>query len=93
MDLMGTSFFDLEESNLQSSIFTAGGIGLNIEDHPGYNENGSKINEHALSFLSDDDNTDEDKDIENQGLSTLHYSEVVGKCRDLVKKFKVIQPK
>jgi hypothetical protein len=71
MDLMGTSFFDSEESNLQSSTFTAGGIGLNIEDHPGDNENGSKINEHESSFLPDDYDNDEDKEIESQGLSTL----------------------
>jgi hypothetical protein len=68
MDLQATSFFDLEESNLQSSIFTAGGIGVNIEDHPGDDDSRSKLNEHDSSFPHDDDD-DHDNEIDKENES------------------------
>jgi hypothetical protein len=86
MDLKATSFFNLEHINLQSSFPTAGCFSSNNKDHPGDNETGSEFNEHDPSFPHEDYDLDnDDKENEGCGLSALTYSEVIGKCTDLVK--------
>jgi hypothetical protein len=85
-DMTATSFFDIHDFNIPSSILAGVHTGPNTEDLQVEDDTQSEDNGNNPSFPQHED-YDDDADKENVSLVNckLSYGKVVGKCTDLVK--------